>query len=793
MSRRRLCLLAVVAGCLCLLSSVQASDPTITWRSADYWTTSPAVAPDGSWWVTTLPSADLAKLSPTGEELWRKHVFGRVDCIAMNSADGSAWVLNGGAGQIAHLAADGTVLWSDSGLEFEGVGHASVNAADGSIWISRFDEVIHLAADGTELWRGSCPGIHSVSVNPNDGSCWVAADDPNSIAHLSAGGAVLWQATLTDVPCVVVDPADNTCWAIDLLAYQVVHFAPDGTELWRGGDFDWPAWISLDPSDGSVWVADEARNCVVHISADGESLPLGEPFEEVTYLVVSPVDGTYWALLTDEIARLARDGSFLWRNLRFSNPMSVSTNSSDGSCWVADSGLHRVLHLSSAGEKLVAAEGFQYPVSVSVRVSDGSCWVADSGLLQVVHLAENGAELLRVGGFDRQPIQVEVDQVDGSCWVADYPNQVVHLAEDGAVLGRNTSLQRLEGIGANWADGSCWGTDSYTYEVIHLAGDGTELWRGGGFFGPKTVSVYPLDGSCWVGEHGGFSTPQIYMAGDAILLGPDGAELSRCELANEIYAASVNADGMCWVTDHGDDGEVFLVARDGTPVWYTGAFANPPSISANLADGSVWISDWPHAQVTRFMTPDWHYPTFQDVNVRFWAYDQVEACVTRDIVGGYPDGNYRPSLPVARDAMAVFISRALAGGDSLVPTGPATATFPDVPTNDWAFRYVEYAVDHGVVAGYEDGTYRPALTVTRDQMAVFIARAIMGGEEYVPTGPETASFPDVPTDHWAFRYVECIRREGVAGGYDDGTYRPLVAVTRDQMAVYIQRAFDLPV
>ena len=45
---------------------------------------------------------------------------------------------------------------------------------------------------------------------------------------------------------------------------------------------------------------------------------------------------------------------------------------------------------------------------------------------------------------------------------------------------------------------------------------------------------------------------------------------------------------------------------------------------------------------------------------------------------------------------------------------------------------------------------------------------------------------------WAYKYVEHIRGEGVTGGYPDGTYRPTLAVTRDQMAVYVQRAFALP-
>jgi len=33
----------------------------------------------------------------------------------------------------------------------------------------------------------------------------------------------------------------------------------------------------------------------------------------------------------------------------------------------------------------------------------------------------------------------------------------------------------------------------------------------------------------------------------------------------------------------------------------------------------------------------------------------------------------------------------------------------------------------------------------------------------------------------------------VVNGYDDGNYHPEIAVTRDQMAVYVARAFELPI
>ncbi|MFB3880144.1 MAG: S-layer homology domain-containing protein [Armatimonadota bacterium] len=179
-----------------------------------------------------------------------------------------------------------------------------------------------------------------------------------------------------------------------------------------------------------------------------------------------------------------------------------------------------------------------------------------------------------------------------------------------------------------------------------------------------------------------------------------------------------------------------------------------------------------------------------------WALNEILACVDAELVQGYPDGMYRPNLPVTRDQMAVYISRGVAGGDANVPAGPAEATFDDVPTDHWAYDCVEYAVSQGIVVGYGDNTYQPDWEVTRAQMAVFIARAIADplGEEGLAgyTPPLIATFPDVPPDYWSYKHVEFLVSEGVVLGYVDGFYRPGQVMTRDQMAVYIARAFTLP-
>ena len=187
---------------------------------------------------------------------------------------------------------------------------------------------------------------------------------------------------------------------------------------------------------------------------------------------------------------------------------------------------------------------------------------------------------------------------------------------------------------------------------------------------------------------------------------------------------------------------------------------------------------------------------FPDAGPGFWAFRPIIACYTAGIVKGYDDGNYRPSIPVTRDQMAVYISRALLGGDGHVPSGPAVASFLDVPTDHWAYKYVESAKLNNIVTGYGGGEYRPDTVVDRGQMAVFIARAVVtptgdaGLVSYLP--PVAPDFPDVPTAFWSYKYIEYCFENNIVKGYEDG-YHPDHAVTRDQMAVYVQRAFKLPI
>ncbi len=258
---------------------------------------------------------------------------------------------------------------------------------------------------------------------------------------------------------------------------------------------------------------------------------------------------------------------------------------------------------------------------------------------------------------------------------------------------------------------------------------------------------------------------------------------------------SVNsADGSCWV---GDSTDAVRLAEDGTEAGRAGGFRMPRAVAVNVMDGSCWVADTGHGEVVRLLVVGYRGPRFPDILPYHWAYEEIEACCGAGIVGGYPEGLYRPTKDVSRDQMAVFISRSIC-----TPTGeagladytpPGTASFSDVPTDYWAYKHIEYAVEHSIVQGYGDGAYHPEYTLDRGQMAVFIARALCGGEEGVPDPECTAApFPDVGCDVWSRKHIQHILSAGVAKGYPDGLYHPEYSCSRDQMAVYIARAFNRP-
>ena len=110
---------------------------------------------------------------------------------------------------------------------------------------------------------------------------------------------------------------------------------------------------------------------------------------------------------------------------------------------------------------------------------------------------------------------------------------------------------------------------------------------------------------------------------------------------------------------------------------------------------------------------------FRDVRPGIEHYDAIIWAHQAGITTGFPDGTFRPTQPIARDAMAAFLYRY--AGSPAAPA-PMRPVFSDVPARSMYAKEIAWMRTSGITTGWPDGTYRPASPVNRDAMAAFLHR-----------------------------------------------------------------------
>ena len=192
-------------------------------------------------------------------------------------------------------------------------------------------------------------------------------------------------------------------------------------------------------------------------------------------------------------------------------------------------------------------------------------------------------------------------------------------------------------------------------------------------------------------------------------------------------------------------------------------------------------------------------PTFSDVGQGHPFLEEIEWMAAEGLSTGYEDGTFRPGEPVTRQAFAAFLYRAAmrearpARALTSMWEPPATPTFVDVPVGHPFYAEIEWMASQGLSTGYEDGTFRPAATISRQALAAFLYRGYqalqMAEVEAVARLLPTPTFSDVGQGHPFLEEVEWMADTGLSTGYEDGTYRPADPVTRQATAAFLYR-FD---
>ena len=157
-------------------------------------------------------------------------------------------------------------------------------------------------------------------------------------------------------------------------------------------------------------------------------------------------------------------------------------------------------------------------------------------------------------------------------------------------------------------------------------------------------------------------------------------------------------------------------------------------------------------------------------------YDEAVAVMsTLGVVGGYPDGSFKPNGTLTRGAAAKIICNVILGTTTANALVAKTAPYKDVPANHTFAGYIAYCQKEGIISGYADGTFKPANTLTGYAFMKMLLGALgLDAEIEGYTGP-----------NWSISVAKRALSDTVdlANGLK-GDFNGVKAVTREEACLY---------
>jgi len=123
--------------------------------------------------------------------------------------------------------------------------------------------------------------------------------------------------------------------------------------------------------------------------------------------------------------------------------------------------------------------------------------------------------------------------------------------------------------------------------------------------------------------------------------------------------------------------------------------------------------------------------------------------------------------------------------DGTVASGCHGAEFIDINTDAWYHEAVDYVIEKGIMNGMGGSYFVPNDDVTRAQVVTMLYRL-----EGSPAVGSDASFKDIPADEWYTDAVAWASQNGIVNGFEDGSFFPARAITREQMTAIFCRYAD---
>lgn len=146
----------------------------------------------------------------------------------------------------------------------------------------------------------------------------------------------------------------------------------------------------------------------------------------------------------------------------------------------------------------------------------------------------------------------------------------------------------------------------------------------------------------------------------------------------------------------------------------------------------------------------------------------------KDVAVTGKDGKYVFTMP----GSAVTVT----GTFKAETPAPVALPFTDVKSGNWFYDAVKYAYAQGLMTGTSATTFAPNETMNRAMIVTVLYRL-----EKSPAVTGASKFTDVPAGQWYSDAVAWAAANKIVNGYDETTFGPMNAVTREQMAAILFR------
>lgn len=137
---------------------------------------------------------------------------------------------------------------------------------------------------------------------------------------------------------------------------------------------------------------------------------------------------------------------------------------------------------------------------------------------------------------------------------------------------------------------------------------------------------------------------------------------------------------------------------------------------------------------------------------------------------GFPDGEFKPTTNFTRAEAAAVVARVKG---IVAPAAPKT--YPDVPDDHWASKYIASVTNAGFMTGYPDGTFHPNDPITRAELTLLV----LGMRDIKPVPVD--GFADTTT-HWAKDYIGTAKQLKIVAGVGGNYFYPDTAIERQAAA-----------